>query len=107
MLGSDAHLFILTNVLIVSGVLFHLLAILPRSPHTATAPTYTFVTVIFLLTQSCLWLAAATDPGIIPPVSSPTRPHPPSNNNTNNKEEEEAPVGSVLGYRFCSTCNIF
>jgi hypothetical protein len=42
-------------------------------------------------------MAAVTDPGILPAHSSPHKPPLP----------QGAPVGGPLGYRYCSTCNIY
>jgi palmitoyltransferase ZDHHC9/14/18 len=45
-----------------------------------------------------LWLSATMDPGILPGVSSPMKPRVPT---------DGPPLGGPLGYRYCSTCNIF
>jgi len=53
--------------------------------------------------MSSLWICASTDPGILPPVSSPIRPPPPDDSIPNGGA---IPLGGPLGYRYCSTCNI-
>jgi palmitoyltransferase ZDHHC9/14/18 len=57
------------------------------------------------------------DPGILPPLSSPLKaPIPTSNDNEHSSQQHDstnhntnAPplLGGPLGYRYCSTCNIF
>ena len=111
MLGSDAASLVMTNGLILTGVLCHFLLFLPRLA--ASAQESDPVRHVWLLddpvmlgwtslaltaaTFVTLWWVALTDPGILPPVSSPVKPPVPT----------DGPLGGALGYRYCSTCNIF
>lgn len=106
MLGSDAASFVMTNGLIATGVLGHFLLFLPRlrdleshSVWLLDNPTALFWTSVGLTvgTMITLWWVALTDPGILPAVSSPHKPPVPT----------DGPLGGALGYRYCSTCNIF
>ena len=56
-------------------------------------------TLLAILTYITLWTSATTDPGILPPISSPIKSPIPHDGIT--------PIGGPLGYRYCSTCNIF
>jgi len=104
MLGSDAPLFFFTNALIVVALGLHFAIILPHlyqhSPDHWTAHSATFWATLALgvLSLASLWLTGTTDPGILPPVSSPVKPPVPT---------DGIPIGGPLGYRYCSTCNIF
>lgn len=99
MLGSDAPLFLFTNALIILGLIVHYLLLLPRLVHPWWLPiawNYWVSGVLAAIAMISLWISATMDPGIIPAVSSPIRPEPP-----------EGQIGGPLGYRYCSTCNIF
>jgi len=104
MLGSDAPLFFFTNALIVMALILHFTIVLPHlyehSPNHWTAHSITFwaTVVLSILSITTLWLTATMDPGILPPVSSPIKPPVPT---------DGIPIGGPLGYRYCSTCNIF
>ena len=50
-----------------------------------------------MATLVTLWVSAVSDPGILPAVSSPFKPPVPTGGT----------IGGPLGYRYCSTCNIF
>lgn len=109
MLGSDAPSLLFTNLLLLVGYVFHFVVVLPelRRIETEHANAMLFVptpilfwasVVLGALSLITLWISAIMDPGIIPPVSSPIRaPVPP----------EHVPLGGPLGYRYCSSCNIF
>lgn len=113
MLGSDAASLVMTNGLILVGVLAHFLVFLPRlavigkeeqETHHGRVWLLDNPMALFwnsvcltLLTFVMLWWVALTDPGILPPVSSPVKPSVPA----------DGPLGGPLGYRYCSTCNIF
>ena len=149
MLGSDAASLVMTNGLIIMGVLSHFLLFLPRLAALTKDetddrrvwllddPVRLFWTSLALAVATfvTLWCTALTDPGILPvsiscnqldpepaslvhtsqraqqpfrlyyfppifpnqPVSSPVKPPVP----------EDGPLGGALGYRYCSTCNIF
>lgn len=56
-----------------------------------------------LIALYSLWKCATTDPGILPPNSSPIRPSPPSDSIP---AGGSIPLGGPLGYRYCTTCNI-
>lgn len=56
-----------------------------------------------LIALYSLWKCATTDPGILPPNSSPIRPSPPSDSIP---AGGTIPLGGPLGYRYCTTCNI-
>ena len=126
MLGSDAPLFFVTNFLIVGFFLLHFYVLLPHlynveiqqmdgSNTTLSAnyehvtPTYLswtthsitvwFTSLLAITSMIFLWLAASMDPGILPPISSPVRTPVP--------EGDEISIGGPLGYKYCSTCNIF
>ena len=58
---------------------------------------------VVLGTLFFLWAAAVIDPGIIPAVSSPVKAVPP----VDDKTGEVVTMGGPVGYRYCSTCNIF
>lgn len=104
MLGSDGPLFLFTNGLLLTGILLHFCIILPRiraanDPHWLVHPiTFWCSIVLSLLSVIFLWLSATMDPGILPAVSSPIKPAVPN---------DGTPLGGPLGYRYCSTCNIF
>ena len=104
MLGSDGPLFLFTNGLLLAGILLYFFLVLPKlasahDPHWLVHPI-TFWSSITLSIASFvfLWISATMDPGILPAVSSPVKPAVPSDN---------VPLGGPLGYRYCSTCNIF
>jgi hypothetical protein len=101
MLGSDGPLFLFTNGLLLLAMVFHFALLLPRmqdSQHWLVHPI-TFYSSILLTVSSFvfLWASAIMDPGILPGVSSPMKPQVPT----------DGPLGGPLGYRYCSTCNIF
>ena len=104
MLGSDAPLFFFTNALVVVSLLLYYVVVLPHlmehAPKHWTAHSEAAWTsgVLATLAMIALWLSATTDPGIIPAVSSPIKPPVPT---------DGTPIGGPLGYRYCSTCNIF
>jgi palmitoyltransferase ZDHHC9/14/18 len=113
MLGSDAASLVMTNGLILVGILSHFVVFLPRlaallnderTSATRTiwllddpVPLFWTSFLLTILTFGTLWWTALTDPGILPPVSSPVKPTVPA----------DGPLGGPLGYRYCSTCNIF
>lgn len=120
MLGSDAPSLFLSTVLIVvgAGLQFGILlpslrqyvayqvngqSLLPHmwflSNHTAML-SLTAISVVSTLVF--LWVAAVTDPGIIPAVSSPIKALPPVDS-----DGTVMATGGATGYRYCSTCNIF
>lgn len=104
MLGSDGPLFLFTNGLLLAGILLHFFVILPKiasahDPHWLVHPITFWSSIALSIASVCfLWISATMDPGILPAVSSPLKPAVPSNN---------APLGGPLGFRYCSTCNIF
>ena len=113
MLGSDAPSLFFTNGLLVVGFGIYFGLLLPRlekelARHVETgdfdfvflshAPRILWASVILsVITFITLWMAAMTDPGILPAHSSPHKPVLPPG----------ALVGGPLGYRYCSTCNIY
>ena len=109
MLGSDAPLFLFTNLLLISALIVHFTVILPHARNdinhegendqhwTSHSITYWCTLILSVLALGTLWITAVTDPGILPPVSCPIKPPVPKN----------AEIGGPLGYRYCSTCNIF
>jgi len=117
MLGSDAPLFFFTNLLIFTIFGLYWLILVPqlcalsnKQQHEEItfgelvswyvhSPMVWTMTSILLLSITALWKSASTDPGILPPVSSPVRTPVPN--------DEDIPIGGPLGYRYCSTCNIF
>ena len=126
MMGSDAPLFYVTNALLIVGMILHFGIILPHlikydpkyhdektfdaSTHFHTMHMWTthaftiYVSAIVSISALVsLWNCATTDPGILPPVSSPIRPPPPPDSIPNGGP---IPLGGPLGYRYCSTCNI-
>ena len=130
MLGSDAPLFFMTNFMIVVSLLIYFFVILPHlyqhekqmsstndnnydnnndnalvgeSWYQWTTHSITIYIAIGLSTGVfyTLWKCAMTDPGILPAVSCPVKaPIPQPHNGT-------PPIGGPLGFRYCSTCNIF
>jgi hypothetical protein len=115
MLGSDAPSLVFTNVLLLVGYLLQFCIVIPRLQQIEDAQrarhadgAFCFVlstdavfwasVVLGTLTVITLWISAMMDPGIIPPVSSPIKAPVP---------DESLPLGGPLGYRYCSTCNIF
>ena len=102
MLGSDAPSLFFSLVLIVLGIGVQFGVLLPRldelQNHVSPAVTWWLSLVFAVSTLVSLWLTSTTDPGIIPAVSSPLKPPVP---------EDGTPIGGPLGYRYCSTCNIF
>jgi hypothetical protein len=108
MLGSDAGSLFFTNALLIVGMMIHFGIVLPRlrvalelcpdpplwlisSPQALFWASMVFA----ILSFTFLWIAALLDPGILPSVSSPDKPAVPNN------------IGGHLGFRYCSTCNIF
>ena len=122
MLGSDAPLFFVANVMLLVGLCGYVFGIVPsivlqqqemerfydglkenehESIYMRLFMDQHFVTLAVcitgLLSFGYLWLSALMDPGILPAYSSPFKPLPPMNR----------PIGGPLGYKYCSTCNIF
>lgn len=108
MLGSDAPSLFFTNALLLLGGVMHFGVILPklaRLHDTGTLPLLSssvcmFWASVLLFANSWifLWVAACMDPGILPAVSSPIKAPIPN---------DGIPLGGPVGYRYCSTCNIF
>ena len=127
MLGSDAPLFFVTNLMIVIALAIHFFIVLPHLYHheheqyinslnntttTGAVGKYTdtplqWTTHSFTVCATVilsigvfytLWTCASTDPGILPAVSCPVKAPIPN---------DGTPIGGPLGYRYCSTCNIF
>lgn len=115
MLGSDAPLFFFTNVVIGVAIVIHFFVVLPHlyknesllkvsdsasifqwTTHSLTVWLTIVLTFMSFLT---MWVSATTDPGILPPISSPVKAPIPNDGKTS--------IGGPLGYRYCSTCNIF
>lgn len=79
--------------------------------------------ILAIMTIALLWVCALTDPGILPPISCPvkipvpTLHKPPSSDDQNGGDSNycgprshchpSVQIGGPLGYRYCSTCNIF
>ena len=109
MLGSDGPSLIFTNLLLLVGYVFHFAIVIPKlrviekehpdALFTLHADSVFWASIVLAsLSMIMLWVAAIMDPGIIPAVSSPIKaPLPP----------QEIPIGGPLGYRYCSSCNIF
>ena len=129
MLGSDAQLFYITNVMLIICMAVHFGIVIPHlmkydtddeaisyhddddpdafdhsfamwTTHPLAIWTSAFASLSTFLT---LWYCATTDPGITPPVSSPHRPPPPPDSVP---AGGTVPLGGPLGYRYCSTCNV-
>jgi len=104
MMGSDAPLFLITNFTIILALAIYFFVVLPHLNHTdpnhwTTHPiTFWFSVLLSVLTLVFLWLAATTDAGILPPLSSPIKAPIPN---------DGTQIGGPLGYRYCTTCNIF
>jgi hypothetical protein len=112
MLGSDAPLFFVTNLMIYVSLIIYFFVILPHLYHheklhhddiTVLKWTTHSITVYVALLLSVgvfytLWKCATSDPGILPAMSSPVKAPIPC---------DGTPIGGPLGYRYCSTCNIF
>jgi palmitoyltransferase ZDHHC9/14/18 len=79
-------------------------------------------TILSIMTVTLLWVCALTDPGILPPISCPvkipvpTLLHKASSskndqgggvNSNDSRSTQSVQIGGPLGYRYCSTCNIF
>jgi palmitoyltransferase ZDHHC9/14/18 len=126
MLGSDAPSLFFTNGLILGGMLLHFWVILPRLAEVSAAshgapifllssPATMFWLSLFLVAMTflTLWISAVMDPGILPAISSPLKPAVPDMNTinssatSNTSTNTRVPLGGPLGYRYCSTCNIF
>ena len=104
MLGSDAPLFIMTNFLLGFGLAAYYCSFSSYDngdDNDITIMVFLIIKVlVFLLglfSFIFLLLAALMDPGILPAFSSPMKPPPPLN----------CLIGGPLGYKYCSTCNIF
>lgn len=109
MLGSDAPSLFITIGLIFVAALYYFIVVLPRLEEVSdsppalwplSSPRIMFWTslVFAILSFSFLWFTAVVDPGIIPALSSPLKAEVPT---------DGIPIGGPLGYRYCSTCNIF
>lgn len=109
MLGSDSPSLFFTNFLLLLGYALQFALVIPTLTEIQeddTNPIYHYISAdkvfwasltVAVLSFVFLWVTAVMDPGIIPPVSSPVKapiPH-------------HLPIGGPLGYRYCSTCNIF
>ncbi|KAL9184025.1 hypothetical protein ACHAXT_002111 [Thalassiosira profunda] len=122
MLGSDAPLFYLTNAILLIGAGLHFGIVLPHlirhdpryhpddatTAHTMHLWTTHAVTIYLSIIAAVaafvsLWKCATTDPGILPPASSPVRPPPPPDSIPRGGP---VPLGGPLGYKYCTTCNI-
>ena len=121
MLGSDAPLFYVTNLLLAAGAALHFGLVLPHlmrrdgdggngddgdsmrvwTTHSAAVITSAVACLAAVLS---LWKTALTDPGIIPPNPSPDRPPPPPDSRP---AGGRVPMGGPLGYRYCQTCNVY
>jgi len=118
MLGSDAPSLVFTNLMIAVGYVFHFCIVIPKLRHMEdighnvvlgsglifseaihwhVQPIFWWSVAMGSMSIVMLWVSALMDPGIIPPVSSPVKAPVP----------ERVPLGGPLGYRYCSTCNIF
>jgi palmitoyltransferase ZDHHC9/14/18 len=105
MLGSDGPLFLFTNGLLLLGLVLHFVILVPRmqdSQHWWVHPITFYGSILLsIFSFVCLWTSATMDPGILPSVSSPMKPQVPTS-------DGPLPlIGGPLGYRYCSTCNIF
>jgi hypothetical protein len=120
MLGSDAPSLFFTNILLLAGFVLHFFVLLPKlrimeqqqqelqqqeeeskilfSLFLSTQTIFWSSVVLGSLSWITLWISATMDPGILPPVSSPIKAPVPT---------QDIPLGGPLGYRYCSTCNIF
>ena len=99
MLGSDAPLFFFTNALILVGIIIQCIVLIPniKDGWMTVTQHYYWTAILSAATFLHLWLSATMDPGILPALSSPIKPPPP----------QGEPLGGPLGYKYCSTCNIF
>ena len=94
-LGSDARFFVFTNILILLPSILFLTNVAPKMKH-ATYIEY-FLGTQLVLMMWYLWVAAVTEPGIIPRAPkhiSPTLPPPGSDI-------------SPHGWKHCETCNVY
>jgi DHHC palmitoyltransferase len=131
MLGSDAPSFFFTTAVIMIGMLFHFLVILPqltRQSHLLqqeldpgsswisghVSLLYYSALILSILSLIFLVQTALLDPGIIPPCSSPIKaPVPlrtvPRVGPDSVVVHQQVPVqiGGAAGFRYCATCNIF
>jgi len=96
-MGSDAPLFLFTNLLVIGLLLPYCTCIVPLLPVGHVGPCLAATGALAVASLGFLWTSAMIDPGILPAVSSPHRPLPPV----------DAPIGGPMGYRYCTTCNIF
>ena len=117
MLGSDAPSLFFTNGLLVVGLSIYFLYVLPKAAELAhlqqqqgqswggwwcwwledPVALYVASSTLAVATFVTLWRTALSDPGILPPLSSPLKPPAPPLYR----------LGGPVGYRYCSTCNIF
>lgn len=123
MLGSDAPLFFFTNFLILFALVTYYSVILPHLYHldqanhdsnthnllqwTTHSATAMSAAVLGAVTIILLWISGLTDPGILPPISCPVKAPIPTRQKKINLEYEPVQIGGPLGFRYCSTCNIF
>lgn len=95
MFGSDARFFIFTNILILLPSCLFLLNVAPKMQHSTYVEYFLGAQLVFMLWY--LWVAAVTEPGIIPRVPKhipPTLPPPGSDI-------------SAHGWKHCETCNVY
>ncbi|KAL3775730.1 hypothetical protein ACHAWO_000816 [Cyclotella atomus] len=108
MLGSDASLFYITNLLLFAsmGIYFFLIAKHQQLYQQQPNDVQYYSAILSAIGSTLyLWRAATLDPGILPPDSSPYRPPPPMDSIP---QGGSIPINSgPSGYRYCSTCNIF
>jgi DHHC palmitoyltransferase len=109
MLGSDGPSLFFTNILLLVGYAFHFVIVIPKlriiedeHPNAPfmlhTEPVFWASVLLGTMSVIMLWVSAMMDPGIIPAVSSPVKAPLPA---------AHIPIGGPLGYRYCSSCNIF
>ena len=99
MMGSDAKLFLCTNVLLVVPSLLFFVFILPKAlSYSKLASVEVFGLIAFIYIIYNLWMAALIEPGILPRNEPHLRPSIP----------QEAHITSgVMGWKYCETCNIY
>lgn len=119
MLGPDATVFVVSNVMILLPAVVFLLFVGPFLP-SLTVSVLVEVVAGLLTAASlfCLWRTALLDPGIIPSQPAHVKAEPPPSvsgdaaatpiTTTTTTRDSAASGGSQLyGWRYCETCNIY
>jgi len=100
MMGSDAKLFLCTNLLLFVPSLLFFIFILPKAltVNSKLISVEIFGLLVYIYIMCNLWMSAIIEPGILPRNEPHLRPSIPA--------EAKITTG-VMGWKYCETCNIY